>query len=84
MLRLGFSAGLIMIHVILEFGARNNISWAYKDAIHYNFTESTDFTEFQSILEQDVQTFPLHDFSNLDPQSMLPHITKVLRNAGKL
>ena len=44
----------------------------------------TSFTEFQAIIDQDVQTLPLQDFTNLDPESMLPHIPKVLGNAGKL
>ena len=40
-----------LMHVVLEFGDPNNISWAYKDAILYNFNENTDFTEFLAILD---------------------------------
>ena len=72
-----------LLHVVLEFGSRSSVNWSYQEAIQYNFCETTDFSSFQTNLDNDVKTVSLTDFSNLDSELMLSHITRSLKETGK-
>ena len=72
-----------LLFATLEFGARTSVKWRYQEVIQYNFQDNTDFTEFQSSLDAGIATTPLHVFSNLDTDQMLPHLSEKINESGK-
>ena len=67
----------------LEFGTRPNLKWAFHEAIHYNITERTSFSDYQKCLDIEASAIPLHKFSELPTSQMLPHISESLNESAK-
>ena len=72
-----------LLQCLLEFGARPKIKWAFHEAIHYNITDRTSFTDYQSCLDIEASAIPLHKFSELPTDQMLPHISESLNTSAK-
>ena len=80
-----YSAGSdhALLQCVIEVEDRPKVSWSYSEAIHYNITDKTDYKEYISSLENAIQTVPLHDFSQLPVNDMLPHISENINASAK-
>jgi hypothetical protein len=66
----------------LEFGGRPSVSWSYQDAIQYDLRENTNYTEFQSHLDLYSSSIPITQFSTLNSDQMLPHISESINQSA--
>ena len=79
-----FAAGSdhALLECTLEFGARPKVTWAFTEAIHYNITGATNYTEYQATLDTAVSSVPLNAFTNLPAEEMLPHISESINQSA--
>lgn len=74
-------------HALLEcevvFDDVPRLVWAYQDAIQYNLEKTSDYTSFQSNLDEYSASIPLTLFESLPSDQMLPHLTECLTNSAK-
>ena len=59
----------------IELGSRPSVSWSFDAAVHYNITDSTDYSRYQDLLGSSVSSIPLHSFVDLPCTDMLPHLS---------
>ena len=72
-----------LLECIIEVGDRPSVHWSYSEAIHYNITGNTDYKEYSDALETAMNTIPLHTFTKLSPEEMLPHISENIHRSAK-
>ena len=74
-------------HALLEcdivMDSSPHINWSYHDVLHYNFTENSDFTEYQRTLDSNITTIPLSKFEGLGTSEMLTHVTESFNSSAK-
>ena len=74
-------------HALLEcdvvLGPSPHIKWNVHDVLQYNFSAQTDFTKYQSTLEQSLSSISITKFSEMETNEMLPHITTSINNSAK-
>ena len=74
-------------HALLEcdivMDSSPHINWSYHDVLHYNFTENSDFTEYQKTLDSNITTIPLCKFEGLGTSEMLTHVTESFNSSAK-
>ena len=65
-----------LLECTIEFGARPKVNWEFSEAIQYNITGATNYTEYQAALDTAVSSVPLIAFENLPAEEMLPHVSE--------
>ena len=74
-------------HALLEceivLGSSPHVTWAYNDAIAYNYKENTDYTQYQTNLDATIQTIGITKFTELTAAEMLPHISESINSSAK-
>ena len=80
-----YSAGSdhALLQCVVEVEDHPKVSWSYSEAVHYNITEKTDYSEYLDSLENAIETIPLHEFSKLPVTDMLPHISEKINASAK-
>ena len=71
-----------LLECILEFGSRPKIKWNFQDAVHYNITDSSIYTDYQNSLDLEAASIPLHKFAELPVTEMLPHISESINKSA--
>ena len=73
-------------HALLEcqvvFDAVPRVVWSYQEAIQYNLHGASDFSGFQSLLDEYSSSVSLSQFEQLPTEQMLPHITESLNKSA--
>ena len=72
-----------LLECILEFGSRPKVKWNFQDAIHYNITDSSSYTDYQNHLDLETASIPLNKFAELPVTEMLPHISESINKSAK-
>ena len=67
----------------LVFGAKNSTSWSFHEVIHFDVHDDSDYSGYQTNLDQLSAAIPLHTFDTLPADQMLPHITHCIKESGK-
>ena len=70
------------LECVLEFGSRPKVNWAYNESVHYNIREDSNFSEYQDSLDLISSSIPLHQFSSLPADQMLPHISESISSSA--
>ena len=52
------------------------VHWSYSKPVHYNIGANTDYSGYRESLDVAISTIPLHEFSTMSVQEMLPHISE--------
>ena len=81
--RFGCGSDHALLECCIQLGASPSVHWAYSEAIHYNITASTDFTNYKDSLDAAMSSIPLHMFSKLPVQDMLPHISENVNKSAR-
>ena len=71
-----------LLECVLELGARPKVAWSYSEAIHYNLTSGTDYSEYIRTLDTAVSAIPLHAFDDQCAEEMLPHLSESIRKSA--
>ena len=71
-----------LLECILEFGSRPKVKWNFQDAIHYNITDSSSYTDYQNCLDLETASIPLNQFAELPVTEMLPHISESINTSA--
>ena len=71
-----------LLECVLEFGTRPKVSWAYHEGVQYDINDTTNFEEFQTCLDTIASSIPLHHFSSLSADQMLPHISESITKSA--
>ena len=71
-----------LLECTLEVGVDRKIKWEYQEAIQYSINDSTNYHGYQSCLDDEVSRIPLHEFSDLSLDMMLPHISESINNSA--
>ena len=73
-------------HALLEcnlsVGKQTSMQWSYSEAIHYNITENTDYTEYKDVLDASIKEMPHPEFSQLSTTDMYPYISERINNSA--
>ena len=73
-------------HALLEcevvFGSTPHVTWAFTEVLQYDFKDDSDFTGFQTTLDQKLSSISLPSFSKLKTLEMLPHITESIKSSA--
>ena len=81
--RFGCGSDHALLECCIELGASPSVHWAYSEAVHYNINTSTDFTKYKDSLDVAMSSIPLHIFSKLSVQDMLPHISENVNKSAR-
>lgn len=81
--RYGAGSDHALLECILEFGSRPKVKWMLQEAIHYNITDKSTYTDYQNCLDLVTATIPLHKFAELPVIEMLPHISESINSSAK-
>ena len=49
----------------ISVGEQPSLHWSFKEAIHYNITEDTDYTAYMNSLEEAIKVVPHREFSQM-------------------
>ena len=79
--RWGCGSDHALLECILQFGSRPKVCWNYQEAVHYDIKESS-YSNYQANLDLSVETVPLHQFSCLTANMMLPHISETINQSA--
>ena len=71
-----------LLECIIKFGTHSIVNWAFTEAIHYNITGAPNYTEYKNTLDTAVSTIPLHVFTTLAAEDMLPHVTESINKSA--
>ena len=71
-----------LLECTLHLDDRPKVAWSYSEAIHYNISNSTDFTEYKNTLDATVSAIPLNTFDSQSAEDMLPHISESIRKSA--
>ena len=71
-----------LLECILLFGSRPKVTWSFQEAIHYDIRENSSFTDYQSNLDLASSSIPLHTFTTLTTDQMLPHISESINDSA--
>ena len=71
-----------LLECTLEVGVDRKIKWEFQEAIQYSINDSTNYHGYQSCLDDEVSRIPLHEFSDLSLDMMLPHISESINNSA--
>ena len=66
----------------LELKSKINLKWEFQEVLQYAITDSTKYDEYQLKLDSLVSMIPLHEFSNLSLDQMLPHISNTINSSA--
>ena len=58
-------------------------TWSFKEGLHYNFNERTDFSKFRSSLDNAISTTDIDSFTCLSAAQMLPLISESINNSAQ-
>ena len=71
-----------LLECTIEVGVDRKLSWDFQEALQYSIHDSTNFLGFQSYLDQEISSIPLHRFSDMSLDLMLPHISESINNSA--
>ena len=71
-----------LLECIIELRSQVKIRWEFQDALQYAITDSTDYLNYQKTLDELASSIPLHDFSKLPADQMLPHISETINKSA--
>ena len=72
-----------LLIVELLFGSTPSANWSYHEVLRFDLKTDSDYTGYQSHLNQQASSIPLHQFKTLPTDQMLPHLTKCITESGK-
>ena len=80
-----FDAGAdhALLVVELVYGPVPGISWSYHQTLKLDLRGDSDFVAYQTNLDQQLSSTPLHHFQTLPTSQMLPHLTEWISESGK-
>ena len=58
------------------------MKWAFQEGLQYEIKDSTNFLGYQTCLDLHLSDVPLHDFSDLSLDQMLPHISETVHKSA--
>ena len=75
-------------HALLECalnfsGPQSKANWQYKDIVHYNITESTNYEQYSKELDSCISSVPMTKFQELQMSDMLAHITSSITSSAR-
>ena len=71
-----------LLECTLEVGAERKMTWAFQEALQYEIKDSTNFNGYKTCLDIHVSDIPLHTFSELSLDQMLPHISESIHKSA--
>ena len=71
-----------LMECIIELKSRMTLKWEFQDALQYAITDSTNYLSYQQSLDTLSASIPLHEFSKLSCDEMLPHITDTINQSA--
>ena len=71
-----------LLECTLELDERPKVTWSYSEAVHYNLTTNTDYTEYKNTLDAAVSDIPLYIFNKQSAEEMLPHISESIKKSA--
>ena len=66
----------------IELRSKINLKWKFQDVLQYAITDSIKYHEYQANLNILVSSLPLHKFSELSLDQMLPHISDTINSSA--
>ena len=77
----GSDHALIECEIILS--STPHINWSVQNVLNYNFSDKSDYTEYQGNLDSLLSTIPLTTFKDCNSSDMLSHLTKGYNMSAK-
>ena len=71
-----------LLECVLELGSRPKVTWSYSEAVQYNITNGTDYSEYVRTLDTAVLDIPLHIFNDQCAEEMLPHLSESIKKSA--
>ena len=71
-----------LLECIIDLRSQVSIRWEFQDALQYAITDNTDYLSYQKALDDLSATIPLHKFSKLSCEQMLPHISETISKSA--
>ena len=71
-----------LLECTLEIGAGRRLTWAFQEGLQYKINDSTNFLGYQACLDLHLSEVPLHNFSDLSVDQMLPHISETVNRSA--
>ena len=75
-------------HALLEcemkFTNQPRLRWTYNEVISYNINDNTSFRRYEDLLDENIGSMNLAQFSLQSPAAMLPHLINTLHSSAKL
>ena len=72
-----------LLECTIQVRSTPRVHWSYSEAVHYNISSGTDYKQYKDSLDKAVSTIPLHEFSKLPVEVMLPHISENINLAAR-
>ena len=72
-----------LLQCVVEVEDRPKVDWSISEAIHYNISDKTDYTDYINSLDTGISTIPIHTFNQLPVTDMLPHISENVNLSAK-
>ena len=71
-----------LLECIIELKSQVSIRWEFQEVLQYAITDSTDYLSYQKALDSLSASIPLHNFSKLSCDQMLPHISDTINQSA--
>ena len=80
-----FEAGTDHALLIVEllFGSTPRAIWSFHEILKFDFRDNCDYGKYQTELDQQASSIPLHHFETLPTNDMLAHLTESITESGK-
>lgn len=66
----------------VELRSKISLKWDFQEVLQYQITDSTNYHSYQDTLDTIVSSIPLHKFSDLSLDQMLPHVTDTINTSA--
>ena len=66
----------------VELRSKISLKWDFQEVLQYQITDSTNYHSYQDTLDTIVSSSPLHKFSDLSLDQMLPHVTDTINTSA--
>ena len=66
----------------ISVGEQPSLHWSFKEAIHYNITEDTNYTDYMNTLEMAIKGVSHREFSQMSTSDMYPHLSESISKSA--